>query len=93
MGVHDLAAAGGKAGDVARAISCRLPGEHGRGRISYPHAVQQPIAADMDYPMIVLSDACADMDSDVHRVLTEKILPTQATVVTAQEFVKAANTK
>ena len=50
-------------------------------------------AADMDYPMIVVSDACADMDSDVHRVLTEKILPTQATVVTAQEFVKAANSK
>lgn len=47
-------------------------------------------AADMDYPMVVVSDACADMDSEVQRVLTDKILPTQATVVTAQEFVKAA---
>jgi len=47
-------------------------------------------AADMDYPMIVVSDACADMDSEVHRVLMEKILPMQATIVTAQEFVKAA---
>jgi nicotinamidase-related amidase len=50
-------------------------------------------AADMDYPMIVVSDACADMDSETHRVLTEKILPTQATVVTAQEFVKVAAAK
>jgi hypothetical protein len=40
--------------------------------------------------MVVVSDACADMDSEVQRVLTDKILPTQATVVTAQEFVKAA---
>lgn len=48
-------------------------------------------AADLDYPMLVLSDACADMDSEVHRVLTEKVLPTQATVVTTQEFVKAAS--
>ena len=50
-------------------------------------------AADMDYSMIVVSDACADMDSDVHRILIEKILPTQSTVVTAQEFAKAANSK
>ena len=48
-------------------------------------------AADMDYPMIVISDATADMDSEVHRVLIEKILPTQATVVTTQEFVKAVH--
>jgi len=47
-------------------------------------------AADMDYPMIVVSDASADADPEVHRVLMEKVLPTQATVVTADEFVHAA---
>lgn len=47
-------------------------------------------AADMDYQMIVVGDACADFDPEVHRVLTEKILPTQSTVVSTREFVKAA---
>lgn len=46
-------------------------------------------AADMDYPMIVVSDASADMDAEVHRVLMEKVLPTQATVVTTPELVHA----
>lgn len=50
-------------------------------------------AADMDYPMIVVADACADMDLEIHRVLTEKVLPTQATVVTTQDFVQAVSTK
>ena len=46
-------------------------------------------AADIDYRIIVLSDCCADRDEEVHRVLTEKIFPRQATVVTAEEFRKA----
>jgi len=46
-------------------------------------------AADMDYQMVVIGDACADADAEVHRVLTEKILPTQAAVVSSEEFVKA----
>ncbi len=46
-------------------------------------------AADIDYRIIVLSDCCADRDEEVQRVLTEKILPRQATVVTAEEFHKA----
>jgi len=50
-------------------------------------------AADMDYPMVVVADACADGDAEVHRVLTEKVLPTQATVVTAQDFVHALGLK
>ena len=50
-------------------------------------------AADMDYPMIVVADACADMDSEIHRVLTEKVLPTQATVVTAHDFAQAVGAK
>lgn len=39
-------------------------------------------AADRDYRLTVLSDACLDMDRDVHRVLTEKIFPRQADVET-----------
>ena len=43
-------------------------------------------AADMDYAMVVLGDACADFDEEVHRVLTQKVFPRQATVLTTQEF-------
>ena len=49
-------------------------------------------AADIDYRIIVLADCCADRDEEVHRVLTEKIFPRQATVVTAEEFHKALGT-
>jgi nicotinamidase-related amidase len=45
-------------------------------------------AADLDYKMIVVSDCCADAEEDVHRILMEKVFPRQATVITAQEFVK-----
>jgi len=44
-------------------------------------------AADMDYRLIVLSDCCADADEEVHRVLTEKVFPRQADVMTAQEWI------
>jgi nicotinamidase-related amidase len=50
-------------------------------------------AADMDYQLVVVSDACADMDDEVHRVLTEKVLSAQATVVSTQEFTKALAVK
>lgn len=46
-------------------------------------------AADMDYQLVVVSDASADMDSEVHRILTQKVFPTQATVVTTASIVKA----
>jgi len=46
-------------------------------------------AADMDYKLFVVSDACADMDKEVHRLLMEKVFPRQATMVTTEEFVKA----
>jgi nicotinamidase-related amidase len=39
-------------------------------------------AADLDYRITVLSDACADGDPEVHRVLTEKVFPRQAVVTT-----------
>ena len=44
-------------------------------------------AADRDYRLTVLSDACADRDAEVHRVLTEKVFPRQADVVTVAEWV------
>jgi nicotinamidase-related amidase len=46
-------------------------------------------AADMDYSLTVVSDACADRDPEVHRVLMDKVFPWQATVVTSSEFLKA----
>ena len=46
-------------------------------------------AADLDYRLIVLSDACADRDAEVHRVLTEKIFPRQALVTTTDEWIQA----
>ena len=44
-------------------------------------------AADLDFQSIVIKDACADRDEEVHRVLTEKVFAAQATVITASEFV------
>ncbi len=46
-------------------------------------------AADADYRLIVVKDACADRDDEVHRVLVEKVFPRQATVVTASEVGEA----
>ncbi len=50
-------------------------------------------AADMDYSLVVVSDACADRDPEVHRVLMDKVFPWQATVVTSREFLKAIGAK
>ena len=44
-------------------------------------------AADLDYRLTVLADACADPDPEVHRVLTEKVFPRQALVTTADEWI------
>jgi nicotinamidase-related amidase len=46
-------------------------------------------ASDMDYQLVVVADACADRDAEVHRVLTQKVLPTQATVVSTAEALQA----
>jgi len=50
-------------------------------------------AADMDYSLAVVSDACADRDPEVNRVLMDKVFPWQATVVTSSEFLKALGAK
>jgi nicotinamidase-related amidase len=49
-------------------------------------------AADRDFSLVVLSDGCLDADPEVHRVLTEKIFPRQADVMTVADWVAAINT-
>lgn len=46
-------------------------------------------AADKDYAITVLSDACADRDEEVHRVLITKIFTRQADVMTTEEWNKS----
>lgn len=46
-------------------------------------------AADKDYRITILSDCCADADEEVHRVLTTKVFPRQADVITKEEWMKA----
>lgn len=46
-------------------------------------------AADMDFQIIVLADACSDADEEVHRVLVEKVFPRQALVTTCKDFLHA----
>src|SRR6266516_7528180 len=44
-------------------------------------------AADLDYRLTVLSDGCLDPDPEVHRVLTGKVFPRQASVATAAAWI------
>ncbi len=44
-------------------------------------------AADRDFELLVLADACADGDAEVHRVLTEKVFTRQAEVLTVADWV------
>jgi nicotinamidase-related amidase len=44
-------------------------------------------AADMDYTLSVLSDACADRDPEVHSVLLNKVFPRQAEVLSVDHWV------
>eukprot|EP01137_Pigoraptor_chileana_P034392 Opistho-2@26868 len=46
-------------------------------------------AADMDYSITVLSDACADRVEEVHDVLIKQVFPRQAAVKTADEWIKS----
>ncbi len=43
-------------------------------------------AADKDFILTVLSDCCADMDEEVHRMLTTKLFLRDAEVITADEW-------
>jgi nicotinamidase-related amidase len=44
-------------------------------------------AADLDFSLTVLADACIDADEEVHRVLCEKVFPRQAEVLTVDEWI------
>jgi nicotinamidase-related amidase len=46
-------------------------------------------AADLDLGLTVLADGCLDADLEVHRVLTEKVFPRQADVVSVDGWVTA----
>jgi nicotinamidase-related amidase len=45
-------------------------------------------AADIDYEIVVLADACSDADEEVHQVLVDKVFPRQAAVMTCKEFLQ-----
>lgn len=44
-------------------------------------------AADLDFRLSVVADACCDADPEVHRVLIEKVFPRQATVLSSAEWI------
>jgi len=44
------------------------------------------MASDLDFKCVVIKDACFDSDEEVHRVLTEKVFASQATVITTKTF-------
>ncbi|KAF9870711.1 hypothetical protein CkaCkLH20_11813 [Colletotrichum karsti] len=43
-------------------------------------------AMDRDYGLTVLEDLCMDRDEEVHRVLTTKVFPISASVISAEEW-------
>ena len=45
-------------------------------------------AADKDYRITILADCCADLDEEVHRVLTTKVFPRQAEVLSLADWYK-----
>jgi nicotinamidase-related amidase len=49
-------------------------------------------ASDLDFRLAVLVDGCADPDEEVHRVLTEKVFPRQAEVLTVADWVASLET-
>ena len=50
-------------------------------------------AADLDYRLTVLADCCADRDPEVHRILLERVVPSQADVVPAAEWAAALSAR
>jgi nicotinamidase-related amidase len=46
-------------------------------------------AADLDFRLTVLADACGDSDDEVHRVLTQKVFPRQAVVTTVADWAES----
>ncbi len=46
-------------------------------------------AVDADLRAVVIADCCADTDSELHRVLIERLFPIRGEVTAAADFVKA----
>jgi len=46
-------------------------------------------AADKDFILTVLSDACFDPDPEIHRILIEKVFPVQADVLTVNDWINS----
>lgn len=44
-------------------------------------------AADLDFELTVLRDACADQDDEVHRVLFDKVFPRQAEILDTDAWI------
>jgi nicotinamidase-related amidase len=41
---------------------------------------------DLDFRLFVLEDCCADHDAELHKVLCEKVFPSQASVIKSSEL-------
>ncbi len=46
-------------------------------------------ACDADYRIVVITDCCADMDTELHEALLDRLFPRRGDVITASDFVKA----
>jgi nicotinamidase-related amidase len=47
-------------------------------------------AADRDFNITVLSDACTDLDPDTHRLLLDSIFPRQALVTPVEDWIRSS---
>jgi len=47
-------------------------------------------AFDLDYRVVIVKDACADVDRDLHDCLINKFFPTRASVISVSEFQDAS---
>jgi nicotinamidase-related amidase len=45
--------------------------------------------SDLDYAITILEDLCGDHDHEAHRVLMEKVFPSQATVTTSEDWLRS----
>jgi nicotinamidase-related amidase len=43
-------------------------------------------ASDSDYRIVVIKDCCADLDSELHSALIDRLFPQRADVLTSGEF-------
>jgi nicotinamidase-related amidase len=46
-------------------------------------------ASDADYKLVMITDCCADLDAELHRLLLGRLFPQRGEIMTADEFVRA----